>query len=64
VGGKLALVAGGLAVAVLAPPSDVVCRWLAARPRRAVAAGLGVGTIAMMVLLGESETYGFMFFRF
>ena len=59
---KTLLVAGSLAV--LLPSTTELCRRLTARPRRSVAAALGVLSASVLLLLGGNQAYDFIYFQF
>lgn len=46
------------------PSSQEICRRLTERPRFAVAASLAAVTVTMLVLIGNSENYQFVYFQF
>jgi len=50
--------------ALALPASQDVVTWLAARPRRLVAAALGAAMVAVLVALGDREAYEFVYFQF
>ena len=50
--------------ALALPASQDIVEWLVARPRRLVAAGLGVVMIAVLVALGDRDVYEFVYFQF
>jgi D-alanyl-lipoteichoic acid acyltransferase DltB (MBOAT superfamily) len=63
VSGSLTLLMA-MIVAVLLPPSHEICRRLTERPNQLVAAGLAAAMFAVIVLLGGSENYQFVYFQF
>jgi alginate O-acetyltransferase complex protein AlgI len=52
------------ACAFLLPSTFEICRRLTAAPRLAVPAGLGVAMVAVLVALGERQSYQFIYFQF
>jgi D-alanyl-lipoteichoic acid acyltransferase DltB (MBOAT superfamily) len=50
--------------ALALPASQDVVAWLVARPRRLVAAALGLVMVAVLVQLGDREAYEFVYFQF
>jgi alginate O-acetyltransferase complex protein AlgI len=52
------------ACAFLLPSSYEICRRLTTVPRLAVPAGLGVAMVAVLIALGERQSYQFIYFQF
>jgi len=52
------------ACAVLLPASQDIAAWLNERPRKVVAAALGLVIVAVLVELGDREAYEFVYFQF
>jgi len=52
------------ACAVLLPASQDIAAWLNERPRKVVAAALGLVIVAILVELGDREAYEFVYFQF
>jgi len=52
------------ACAVLLPASQDIVAWLNERPRKVVAAALGLVIVAVLVELGDREAYEFVYFQF
>jgi D-alanyl-lipoteichoic acid acyltransferase DltB (MBOAT superfamily) len=51
-------------VAFLLPASQDIAAWLNERPRKVVAAALGLVVVAILVELGDREAYEFVYFQF
>jgi len=51
-------------VAIALPPSQDIVAWLNERPRRSVAAALGLVVVAILIELGDREAYEFVYFQF
>lgn len=51
-------------VACLLPASQDIVAWLNERPRKVVAAALGLVVVAILVELGDREAYEFVYFQF
>ena len=63
VGRALPVIVAGL-VACLLPASQDIVAWLNERPRKVVAAALGLVVVAILVELGDREAYEFVYFQF
>src|SRR5262245_8260561 len=50
--------------AIALPASQDIVEWLSARPRRLVAAALGLVMVAVLVALGDRDVYEFVYFQF
>lgn len=61
-GGRALL--AGMFIAILLPPSHVICNKLAAAPRVVTALALALATVAVLVALGGWENYEFYYFQF
>ena len=49
---------------VMLPASQDIVAWLNERPRKVVAAALGLVVVAILVELGDREAYEFVYFQF
>jgi hypothetical protein len=63
VGRALPIIVAGI-VAFTLPPSQDIVVWLNERPRKAVAAALGLAVVVVLVELGDREAYEFVYFQF
>jgi alginate O-acetyltransferase complex protein AlgI len=63
IGRAFPIIAAAL-VACLLPASQDIVAWLNERPRRAVAAALGLVVVAILIELGDREAYEFVYFQF
>ena len=63
VGRALPIIVAGL-VAFTLPASQDIVAWLNERPRKVVAAALGLVVVAVLVELGDREAYEFVYFQF
>ncbi len=63
VGRALPIIVAAL-VACLLPASQDIVAWLNERPRKVVAAALGLVVVAILVELGDREAYEFVYFQF
>ena len=63
VGRALPIIVAGLVACTLPASQDIVA-WLNERPRKVVAAALGLVVVAILVELGDREAYEFVYFQF
>ena len=59
----LPIIVAGLVACTLPASQDIVA-WLNERPRKVVAAALGLVVVAILVELGDREAYEFVYFQF
>jgi alginate O-acetyltransferase complex protein AlgI len=62
--GRAAPIIVAAACALLLPASQDIVAWLNERPRKAVAAALGLAVVAILVELGDRDAYEFVYFQF